>query len=107
MGVILYIISLILYPPLSIWNYYLVVNKKAYFKSSAVTVDKLANREFRTLWNKKLRTESGYKFGAENETISSALGKNQRDETLTDSGKFLVKVLNFIETDHCLKSINN
>lgn len=99
--------SLLLYPPLSIWNYRLVEDKKGYFRSSAITIDKLANREFRTLWNKKLRTESGYKFGAENETISSALGKNQRDGTLTKSGKRLVKVLDLFEKDHCLKSIEN
>lgn len=106
-GVILYIVALILYPILSVWNYCIVENKDGYFRSSAITIDKLANREFRTLWNKKLRTESGYKFGAENETISSALGKNQRDGTLTKSGKSLVKVLDFFEKDHCLKSIEN
>lgn len=107
MGFLLYIIACILYVPLSIWNYCLVENKKGYFKSSAITIDKLANREFRTLWNKKLRIESGYKFGAENETISSALGKNQRDETLTKTGKRLVTVLDFFEEDHCLNSIEN
>lgn len=92
---------------MSIWNYCLVEDKKGYFRSSAITIDKLANREFRTLWNAKLRTECGYKFGAENETISSALGKNQRDDTLTKSGKRLVKILNLLEKDHCIKSINN
>ncbi|MHC0442306.1 hypothetical protein [Flavobacterium sp. 3-210] len=104
---LLFITAYILYLPLSIWNFCLVENKKGYFRSSAITIDKIANREFRTLWNKKLRIESGYKFGAENETISSALGKNQRDETLTKSGKRLVKVLDFFEKDHCLKSIEN
>lgn len=102
---ILFIVAYLLYLPLSLWNYCLVEDKKGYFRSSAITIDKLANREFRTLWNKKLRTESGYKFGAENETISSALGKNQRDGTLTKTGKRLVKVLDFFEKEHCLKSI--
>lgn len=107
LGFALYVVACILYPILTIWNYQLVEDKKNYFRSSAITIDKLANREFRTLWNKKLRTESGYKFGAENETISSALGKNQRDGTLTKSGQRLVKVLDFFERDHCLKSIEN
>lgn len=102
---ILFIIAYLLYLPLSLWNFCKVEDKKGYFRSSAITIDKLANREFRTLWNKKLRTESGYKFGAENETISSALGKNQRDGTLTKTGKRLVKVLDFFEKEHCLKSI--
>lgn len=102
---LLFLIACFLYLPLSIWNFGLVENKKGYFRSSAITIDKLANREFRTLWNKKLRTESGYKFGGENETISSALGKNQRDGTLTKSGRRLVKILDFFEEDHCLNSI--
>lgn len=104
---LLFITAYILYMPLSIWNFCLVENKKGYFRSSAITIDKLANREFRTLWNKKLRIESGYKFGTENETISSSLGKNQRDRTLTNLGKILVKVLDLFEKNHCLKSINN
>jgi len=102
---ILFIVAYLLYLPLSLWNFCLVENKKGYFRSSAVTLDKLANREFRTLWNKKLKIESGYKFGAENETISSALGKNERDNTLTKTGDRLVKVLNFFEKEHCKNSI--
>ena len=107
LGFLLYVVACMLYPILTIWNYQLVEDKKNYFRSSAITIDKLANREFRTLWNKKLRTESGYKFGAENETISSALGKNQRYGTLTKSGQRLVKVLDFFEKNHCLNSIEN
>lgn len=105
MGIILYIAACLLYPPLTLWNYFLVENKKGYFISSARSIDVLANREFRTLWNRKLRTEKGYKFGIENETISSALGKNQRDKTLTSSGKKLVFVLNFFDKNHCLNAI--
>lgn len=104
---ILFIIAYLLYLPLSLWTFCMVEDKKGYFRSSAITIDKLANREFRTLWNKKLRTESGYKFGAENETISSALGKNQRNGTLTKTGNRLVKVLDFFDKNHCFNSIND
>jgi len=107
MGFFLFIIAYLLYWPLTLINYFVVENKKGYFKSSAITIDKLANREFRTLWNKTLKKENGYKFGAENETISSALGKNQRDNTLTKTGKRLVKILDTLEEDHCLNSIEN
>ena len=100
MGFVLFIIAYIFYLPLTVWNYYLVDNRKGYFKSSAITIDKLANREFRTLWNEKLRTENGYKFGVENETISSVLGKNQRDNTLTKTGRKLVWLLDKIEENH-------
>ena len=39
------------------------------------------------------------------ETISSALGKNQRDGTLTKIGRALVWILDKIEKEHCKKSI--
>jgi len=107
MGFFLFIIAYLLYWPLTIINFFFVENKKGYFKSSAITIDKLANREFRTLWNKTLKTENGYKFGSKNETISSALGKNQRDNTLTKTGGKLVWLLGKIEKNHCLISINN
>jgi hypothetical protein len=107
MGFILFIIAYLLYWPLTLINYFVVENKKGYFRSSAITIDKLANREFRTLWNKTLKKENGYKFGSENETISSALGKNQRDNTLTKTGEKLVWLLDKIEKNHCLISINN
>lgn len=87
-------------------NFFFVKNKKGYFRSSAVNLDKYANREFRTLWNKTLKKENGYKFGNENETISSALGKNERDKTLTKTGKVLVWILDKIDNNHSIKSIN-
>lgn len=92
--------------PLTVLNFFFVKNKKGYFRSSAVNLDKYANREFRTLWNKTLKKENGYKFGNENETISSALGKNERDKTLTKTGKVLVWILDKIDNNHSIKSIN-
>jgi len=104
MNVILFLIAYILFLPLTIWNYFLV-NQKGYFRSSALSLDKYANREFRTLWNKFLRTENGYHFGEIGETISSALGKNERDGTLTKTGRRLVWILNKLDKNHCIKSI--
>jgi hypothetical protein len=102
---ILFIVAYLLFLPLSLINF-ILVGKKGYFRDSAVSLDKYSNREFRTLWNKVLRTESGYKFGNPDETISSALGKNQRDGTLACTGKALVYILDKIEKDHCLKAIS-
>lgn len=48
-----------------------------------------------------------YQFGDFRETISSVLGKNQRDGTLSKKGEILVSILDFIDKDHCKKSINN
>lgn len=107
---LLFLIAYILFLPLSIINYVVVYSTskdsaKGYFRSTAVNLDKFGNREFRTLWNKTLRTEQGYEFGNINETISSALGKNQRDGTLTKTGKKLVWILNLIDKNHSIKSI--
>ena len=40
-----------------------------------------------------MRLKNGYKFGNVNETISSALGKNQRDKTLSWFGWLIVYIL--------------
>jgi hypothetical protein len=105
MGAILFLIAYILFLPLAVINYLVVKNKNGYFKSSAINLDKYANREFRTLLNKTLRAENGYHFGNIEETISSALGKNERDKTLTKTGKALVWILDKIDKNHSLKSI--
>lgn len=99
---LLFIIAYLLYLPLTLINFLLVRNK-GYFSDSAVTLDKLANREFRTLWNKTLIKWDGYDFGNSNETISSVLGKNIQNETLTTTGKALVFILT---KKHCLDAID-
>lgn len=101
---ILFIIAYFFYLPLSLINWFFVKNKKGYFESSAINLDKFGNREFRTLFNKTLAT--GHRFGDINETISSVLGKNQLTGTLTGLGKALVWVLDKIDKDHCFKSIS-
>ncbi len=106
MGFLLFLIAYILFLPLSIINYLVVKNKKGYFKSSAISLDKFGNREFRTLLNKTLRLENGYKFGRIEETISGVLGKNERDKTLTTTGKILVWILDKIDKNHAFKSID-
>lgn len=103
---ILFLIAYILFLPLSIVNFLVVKNKKGYFKSSAINLDKFGNREFRTLLNKTLIIESGYQFGNINETISGVLGKNELTKTLSKTGENLVWFLDKIDKNHCYKSIN-
>ena len=100
-GFILFIIAYVLYFPLTLINFLLVRNK-GYFRDSAITIDKLANREFRSLWNKTLITEKGYPFGNIEETISAVLGHNIQRKTLTKTGKVLVFILT---KKHCLDAI--
>ena len=108
-NIILFFLAWILIPPLTVWNLIVVNRKKGntkgYFRSTALSIDIWANFEFRTLWNTKLRINGGYEFGKIGETISSALGKNERDNTLSKKGKLLVKILDFLDENHCIKSI--
>lgn len=78
---------------------------KKYWRSFAVDVDRFGNHQFRTFFNAVLKTADGYPFGDFRETVSSALGKNQRDQTLSRAGKMLVKILDTIDKNHCEKSI--
>lgn len=105
--ILLFLIAYILYLPLTVINFFFVENKKGYFLSSAVNLDKFGNREFRTILNKVLITDKGYKFGNINETISSVLGKNELTSTLTKTGKVLVWILDKFQKNHVYKAINN
>ena len=112
-GVILYIIASILFIPMAILNFFVVLttygwnlkNAGGYFKSLAVDIDIMGNRAFRTLWNKTLVKGNYYRFGKVGETISSAIGKNEARGTLSIAGRGLAWVLNLIDNNHCRNSI--
>lgn len=115
MGILLYIIATILWIILTPINWVLVAIKygisNKYFFETAIDIDKFGNRNFRTFLNASMRLKNGYKFGNVNETISSALGKNQRDKTLSWFGWIVVYVLWAIDYQywkkggHCINSI--
>lgn len=106
LDIILFLTAYILFLPLSIINFCLV-RDRGYFRSSALNLDKYANRELRTLWNATLRKSNGYKFGLIDETISGVLGKNKRANTLSRTGKVLAYILDRLDKDHCIKSIDD
>lgn len=123
MGILLYIIATILWVVITPINWVIVSLKhglsNAYFTETAVDIDKFGNRNFRTFLNvtmvktkkhfwdsERVIETKPYKFGNVNETISSALGKNQRDGTLSWFGKFICFILDKLHKDHCKKSIN-
>lgn len=110
MGFLLYIIATVLWVILTPINWFIVSFKHGlnnnYFKQTAIDIDKFGNRNFRTFLNATMRVNHGYNFGNVNETISSALGKNQRDGTLSWFGVFVCSVLDKIDKEHCKKSIN-
>ena len=73
----------------------------------ATSIDASGNVVCLDLFNFVLIKKNGYKFGKRKETISSVLGKNQRDATLTKLGCLFVELLDKIEKDHCLINIDN
>lgn len=122
MGLILYIITYILDPIVMVCNFFVVLWKNirvrgflpttnGYFMSDAISRDEFANYNYRTFWNTTFRKSSGYPFGVRDETISSALGRNQIKRTLSWFGWFIVLVLYVLDYKywfrggHCLNSI--
>ena len=108
MGILLFFIATILWIPLTILNWICVAFQHGlsndYFKQTAIDIDRFGNRNFRCFLNWSMQ-KNGYEFGNVNETISSALGKNERDKTLSIFGKIMCNILNFLDKNHCQKSI--
>lgn len=77
----------------------------AYLFSVALTIDQSGNVICQHLFNALLITRHGYRFGNEDEVISSVIGKNQQRNTLTLLGKALAAMLNAIDPGHTQKSI--
>ena len=87
-----------------------------YDRREAMALDACSNRAHRTFWNTYLKKPEGYKFGVLDEMISSALGKNEHDKTLSEKGngklsswfygERLVKILNKLDKDHCKNAID-
>lgn len=85
-------------------------------RREAMALDGFAGRNYMTFWNTYLKKPEGYKFGVLDEMISSALGKNEHDKTLSEKGKGklsswfygikLVKILDKLDKSHCINSID-
>lgn len=77
-----------------------------YLLKIAISVDQLGNvmmqHVLNVLWVKKGR----YNFGNRDETISSALGRNKNIDTLTGLGNWMDKLLDTIDPNHSLNSID-
>ena len=113
MGVILFIVASVLKWVLTpfAYTYSLIVSiskgeTSKYYRELAVAKDKYGNCLCQYLFNKLLIRDWGYKFGNANETISSVLGKNYRDKTMTKLGYYVGMILNLIEPNHIQKSID-
>lgn len=73
----------------------------------AGSIDATGNVICDDLFNMVLIRKGGYLFGNRKETVSSAIGKNQINKTLTWPGLLVAKILDTMEPGHCIKSIDN
>lgn len=78
-----------------------------YNKQLAIAKDQYGNGLGKYLFNFLFIKKAGYRFGNIDETISSVIGKNKRDKTLTKFGKSLDFVLDKLDKNHSIKSIDN
>ena len=78
---------------------------KVWFYGTARTIDIFGNVVAADLFSDTLIKKGGYRFGRRGETISSVIGKNYLDGTLTRLGSGLRKILDFIDPDHSVNSI--
>lgn len=120
LGVVLLLVSVILYIPLSIIGFivstiFLTVKFRLkeglshidnLFYSMAYSVDQLGNVTCKHLFNLTLikKSKKSHKFGDPDETISAVLGYNKKRDTLTRTGRLLSDILHFIDPDHVEKA---
>lgn len=76
-----------------------------YFLKMALSIDQMGNVAMQELFNDILIKNRDYPFGDEDETISSVIGKNLKHKNLTSLGKALNAILDFLDPNHSLNSI--
>lgn len=77
----------------------------AVFMKGARALDIYGNVAYASMLNDLFLKRGGHHYGDENETVSSATGKNWVTGNLTFLGKGLAGTLNMIDNDHCWKYI--
>jgi hypothetical protein len=77
-----------------------------YLLQIAISIDQLGNVLMQHLLNVLWVKQGGYRFGNRDETISSALGRNKNLGTLTLMGRFIDRILDVIDANHSLNSID-
>lgn len=98
------LLSIVLFPIGFLFSMFYPKRGRYMFKI-ALGIDQLGNVVCARLFNFFLITQEGYQFGNEDETISSVLGKNRKTNTLTLFGMMLDWLLDIIEKDHSIRSI--
>jgi len=98
----------LLFPIAFVYAIIVCADRYTYLHRIALGIDELGNTVCGPLFNRTLINFSkGYHFGQPGETISSAIGKNLQMGTLTYTGRLLNKLLDKIEKNHSIISIDN
>lgn len=115
-GVLLFVISVILLlitGPLGIiYGFFYTLFKGGlkglgeYLLKIAISIDQLGNVLMQHLLNLLWIRKGGYPFGNRDETISSALGRNKKFGMLSVFGKGIDRLLDTIDPNHSLNSID-
>lgn len=105
------ILSLVLMPIGIIFGIIKSIKEKRYSEymgKMALSLDQHANCVCKYLldWSLRKDVNGSFPFGNEDETISSVLGKNETSGTLTRTGCILVWILDKIDKNHSIKSID-
>ena len=79
----------------------------AYLFRCAIADDQHGNVYLAKALNDTMVQPGSYKFGHQDETVSSVLGKNQLREKLSGAGKGLNAILHLLEREHSVKSIEH
>ncbi len=77
-----------------------------YFLEMAISIDQLGNVIMQHFLNLIWIKKKGYPFGNRDETISSVIGKNLKKNTLTSFGKVISRILDSLDPNHSLNSID-
>ena len=101
------ILTYILSPFLIIYSFIRLKYKEIgdHYFDVAVSIDQLGNVLGSPLFNDIMIKKEGFKFGNEDETISSVLGRNYQTNNLKFIGKCIRYLLDKIEKNHCINSI--
>ncbi len=115
MGVILFIISFLLvglFTPIgmmfTIMRSLFTLNIKPindYYLKLAISLDRFGNVVMGGMFNFILINDTKHQFGDDRETISSVLGKNKINKSLSYFGRRLDALLNGLDEGHSVKSI--
>ena len=108
------LLGVLIYPSLIVAVIYSFTNKGTvknlaeYFRDVALSIDQTGNTICQHLFNAILiEQHSIYRFGNMDETISSVLGKNLVNNSLTKTGRYITYILDTLDNNHSIKSIDN